>query len=200
MVVAVAPTGLTVTSESVTSVRLSWTLSSTSGVTRYQVAIAAAGGTPATYVDIDDSNANTDEYVYPGLLPGTTYTFKVRAFVDENGLGSATASGATESWETPVITFVRVLGEGIRVDVGSRQAGVTHFQESCRESTATTWGSWGTIPDTTGDVTILDIPVRANYKSIDARVRPRAGTRSGPESNTITATPHNLPAFSEESG
>jgi hypothetical protein len=88
--VVAAPTGLTVTSVSTSSVSLAWTDAATNE-TAYVVQISTNGG--ATWTDAATLAANSTSYTATGLNSSTTYSFRVRA--DSGSVSSEYSAVAT---------------------------------------------------------------------------------------------------------
>lgn len=94
-----APTGLTSTSVTDTSITLSWTLSASSGVTEQRVYLNNSRYLPATV-----NNGTSNSVTITGLVAGRSYTWKITAFNATTGLNSAFSTSYTVSTSAAVIT------------------------------------------------------------------------------------------------
>jgi Zn-dependent metalloprotease/transcriptional regulator CtsR len=86
-----APTGLTATAISSTRIDLAWTDNATYEQ-GYKVERATGGG---SFAQIAILGANATAYSSMGLTPGTTYTFRVRAYDGPNHSGYSNTASAT---------------------------------------------------------------------------------------------------------
>lgn len=97
--VTASPTNLTFSSVSSTGMTLNWTAASpTTGILKYNIYNSIDGGT--TYNYISSVNLGTNTYVATGLIPSTTYTWKVTSLsegTESSGISGtqATAAAAT---------------------------------------------------------------------------------------------------------
>jgi fibronectin type 3 domain-containing protein len=90
-------TGLTATATNSNAVSLSWTASTTSGVT-YDIYATTTSGTAPALATLVAQNVTATSYVNTGLMPNTTYYYTVKA---ANFGGESSASNATVTTQAP---------------------------------------------------------------------------------------------------
>ena len=90
-------TGLTATATNSNAVSLSWTASTTSGVT-YDIYATTTSGTAPALATLVAQNVTTTSYVNTGLMPSTTYYYTVKS---ANFGGESSASNATVTTQAP---------------------------------------------------------------------------------------------------
>jgi hypothetical protein len=146
-----APTGLTATAASATSIRLDW-LDNAFNETSYRVEMKTTG----SFQEILSLPAETTSTVVTGLAPQTAYTFRVRARNDKGA--SAYSNEATATTPPPIpaaptnLTASLATATEIRLDWSDNSHDETGFRLE-RSSPATGWTLLANLPPDTATFT-----------------------------------------------
>ncbi len=154
----IPPSGLTATKVSATQINLTWTMDSAAAETGFVV--ERKTGTSGTYVPIALVGANVTSYASMGLLQGTSYFYRVRAYYYGFGdsANSNIANDITSIPPTPTISQV--------------VAGYNHSLVLKSNGTLWAWGNngYGQLGDgTTGDKSLpVQIGAGSTWVSVAA--------------------------------
>lgn len=181
-----APSGLTAATASDTSVQLAWADNSTNE-TQFRVEMKSGSG---SYQEILSLAANATSATATGLLPGTSYTFRVRA---RNGAGassfsneaSATTTGSAQPPGTPTRLVAAVLSAtAIRLAWQDRASNETAYLVE-RSSPTEAFTQIASLP---AGATTFDATGLAADTPYSFRVRAQNAAGRSPFSNTAAAT------------
>jgi hypothetical protein len=131
-----APTGLTATAASSSSINLSWNASSTSGVTYSVFRSTTSGFTPSSSNQVSSGLSDTT-YADTGLAASTTYYYIVEAV---NCAGTAASNQASATTTAPTSATLTATPNSLAfgsVSTGSSSAAQTVTVQNAGSSTAT---------------------------------------------------------------
>ncbi len=197
-----APTGLTATAGPGSGqVTLRWTASDDSRITRYQY--DSWRGTPGNWGGWRNFSPGAGPGAtggrISGLVNGDQYGFRVRARA--GSLGGAASDAATA---TPLANPPPAKPTGLTATPGDgrvalswdnpRDSRITAYEVRTRESGGS-WGAWYSVASgsTAASVTSIFVTGLTNGTAYDLQLRALAGTRAGPASDTVSATPQGTP-------
>lgn len=181
-----APSGLTATVASNTSVQLNWTDNATDET---QIRVEAKRGN-GSYQEVLSLAANATSATVTGLLPGTAYTFRVRA---RNGAGfspfsneaSATTTGSAQPPAAPTRLVATTLSAtAIRLTWQDRANDETAYLVE-RSSPAEAFTQIASLP---AGATAFDATGLTADTPYSFRVRAQSAAGRSPFSNTAAAT------------
>ena len=204
-----APTGLDAQVQGRTQINLSWTAPSDNGgaaITGYRIETSTNAGTTWSEQE-DDTGSTATAYEHTGLMPGTTYHYRVSA-INSAGTGtpsnidhaatstatqpdaptglSATASGRTQinlSWTAPSNNGGAAI-TGYRIETSTNAGTTWSEQDGNTESTATAYEHTGLTPGTTYHYRVFAInsagtgnPSNVDNATTSTATQPGAPTR-----------------------
>jgi chitodextrinase len=186
-----APTALTANASGATQIALSWTAATDNvGVTEYRVERCAGVGCIA-FAQVGTSTTTT--YASTGLIPGTSYTYRVRAADAAGNLGayssfaSATTTADTQSPTAPTTLTTSAIGTNqltLSWTAAHDNIGVTEYRvERCQGVGCSVFAQVGT--STTTSYTNTGLSAATSY-SFRVRAVDASGN-VGPFSPTATA-------------
>ena len=184
-----APTGLTVTSTTTTSIALSWTDNATDE-TGYRVERAPdAGGVPGTVAQITSLAANATTYTTSGLATSTTYWYRVRAAGPTNSDYSNIVSGTTKAVpNTPTgLAVTSTTSTSIKVTWTDNATDETGYRVERAPDNAGVPGTFAQIASLAANVTSYTNTGLASSTTYWYRVR-AAGAAFSAYSNTVSGT------------
>ena len=190
-----APSGLTATGVSESQIVLNWTNNS---VTATGVLIERApdsGGTPGAWNQIASVGTNIANYSDTGLLPFTTYWYRVRAYnAAGNSDYSSLANATTQNIAAPSgLTAIGVASNQIDLAWANNSSYATGFAVERAPDNAGAPGTWSPIATTSSNVTIYsDVGLLPNTPYW-YRVRAVTATLTSDYSNQAKATTLPLP-------
>ncbi len=197
-----APAGFTATAGPGSGqVTLRWTASDDSRITSYQW--DNWRGTPGNWGGWRNFSPGAGPGAtggrISGLVNGDQYGFRVRARA--GSLGGAASDAATA---TPLANPPPAKPTGLTATPGDgrvalswdnpRDSRITAYEVRTRESGGS-WGAWYSVASgsTAASVTSIFVTGLTNGTAYDLQLRALAGTRAGPASDTVSATPQGTP-------
>ena len=198
-----APAGLTATAGPGSGqVTLRWTASDDSRITSYQY--DNWRGTPGNWGGWRNFSPGAGPGAtggrISGLVNGDQYGFRVRARAGALQGAASDAATATPAANPPPFKpagLTATAGDG-RVALSwdnPRDSRITAYEVRTRESGGS-WGAWYSVASgsTAASVTSIFVTGLTNGTAYDIQLRALAGTRAGPDSDTVSATPQGAPA------
>ncbi len=198
-----APTGFTATAGPGSGqVTLRWTASDDSRITGYQYdsRVNNTGPWPGwKNFSSGGGRGATEGRISGRLTNGTLYGFRIRARAGSLGGAASDAATATPAANPPPFKptgLTATPGEG-RVALSwdnPRDSRITAYEVRTRESGGS-WGAWYSVASgsTAASVTSIFVTGLTNGTAYDIQLRALAGTRAGPASDTVSATPQGTP-------
>jgi len=184
--VPAAPSGLAAGPLSPTSVELSWVDNSTDE-TSFRVEARPAGGTFAT---VGNPAANATSFVVTGLLPDTTYTFRVRAR-NAAGLSGFSEVIITTAPAVPAAPANLVAAPDSASAVGltwdDLSSNETGFRIELRSPLTGDWVEVGLVP---AEAESTSVPGLVADRPYTFRMIAVNGSGESAPSNSASATPH----------
>ncbi len=138
------PSNLTATPIDDQSIQLNWS-DNCSFENGYRVERSSGG----SFTQIAELEANVTEYTNTGLTLGTDYTYRVKAFTDENESGYATSNTTNTSFPAPTNLTATPLNDS---EIQLNWSDNCSFEVGCRVERSS-GGSFTQIAEVDGDVT-----------------------------------------------
>ncbi len=137
------------TQATIATITLNWSISDSTGVTKFQYQQKASGGSWSAWTDILGSGAGTTSFTKTGLTPGTSYQFKLRAVAGITpGATSTTRSKSTDYVPSAALLRSQIVKTSTSITLKWRSDSsneITKWEVRYKLSSAGSYGSWTNV-------------------------------------------------------